>query len=157
MIHILNSFWDKSFFHLLTYRDMTLTHVSMEMRIHWDRLGTERAFHANGISKSISMDTSKQKTFSMDTRYTIIAGMQRRSIQSCVEAGSDISTAALRVVGGDKKGSLESETVKYDLESHGNRTREWLRWRGPAAIVNDRPVLSSEKEPHINKPATVWH
>jgi hypothetical protein len=24
-----------------------------------------------------------------------------------------------------------------------------------AAIVNDRPVLSSEREPHINKPATV--
>jgi hypothetical protein len=30
-------------------------------------------------------------------------------------------------------------------ESRGIRTREWLRWRGPAAIVNDRPILSSEK------------
>jgi hypothetical protein len=29
-----------------------------------------------------------------------------------VEAGSNTCTVALRVVGGDKKGSLESETVK---------------------------------------------
>jgi hypothetical protein len=33
--------------------------------------------------------------------------------------GSNISTVALRVVGGDKKGSLESGTVKYGRESHG--------------------------------------
>jgi hypothetical protein len=45
----------------------------------------------------------------------------------------------------DEKGSLGSETVKYGPESHGTRTRESLRWRGPAAIVNDRPVLSSER------------
>jgi hypothetical protein len=75
---------------------------------------------------------------------------------SRVEAGSNTSTVTLRVVGGDEKGSLESETVKYGRESYGVRTRKWLRWRGPAAIVNDRPVLSSERTPHINKPATVW-
>jgi hypothetical protein len=72
------------------------------------------------------------------------------------QSGSNVSTVALRVVGGDEKGSLESETEKYGRESHGTRTREWLRWRGPAAILNGRPVLSSEREPHINKPATVW-
>jgi hypothetical protein len=33
-----------------------------------------------------------------------------------VEAGLNTSTVALRVVGGDKKGSLESETVKYGRE-----------------------------------------
>jgi hypothetical protein len=60
---------------------------------------------------------------------------------------------ALRVVGDDEKGSLESEEVKYDHESHGTRTRELLLWRGPTAIVNDRPVLSSERAPHNNKPA----
>jgi hypothetical protein len=49
-------------------------------------------------------------------------------------------------------GSLESETVTCGQESRGTGTREWLRWRGPAAIVKDRPVLSSEREPHINKP-----
>jgi hypothetical protein len=32
---------------------------------------------------------------------------------SRVEAGSNTSTVALRVVKGDEKGSLESETVKY--------------------------------------------
>jgi hypothetical protein len=75
---------------------------------------------------------------------------------SRVEAGSNTSLVALRVVGGDKKGSLESETVKYGRESHGIRTREWLRWWGPAAIVNGRAVLSSETAPYVNKTATVW-
>jgi hypothetical protein len=31
---------------------------------------------------------------------------------SHVEAGSNTSIVALRIVGGDKKGSLESETIK---------------------------------------------
>jgi hypothetical protein len=31
-----------------------------------------------------------------------------------VEAGSNTSTVALWVVGGDEKGSLESDTVKHD-------------------------------------------
>jgi hypothetical protein len=48
----------------------------------------------------------------------------RAEMLSRVEAGSNISTAALRVVGGDEKGSLESETVKYVRQSHGTRTRE---------------------------------
>jgi hypothetical protein len=59
----------------------------------------------------------------------------------------------LRVEGDDEKGSLESETGR---EYHETQTREWLRWRGPAAIVNDRPVLSLETAPHINKPTNVW-
>jgi hypothetical protein len=76
---------------------------------------------------------------------------------SRVEAGSNTSSVTLRVVGGDEKGSLEeSETVKYGQASHGSRTRKILRWRGPGAIVNDRPVLSLERTSHINKPATVW-
>jgi hypothetical protein len=33
----------------------------------------------------------------------------------------------------DEKGSLNSETVKYDDESQGTRTQERPRWRGPAA------------------------
>jgi hypothetical protein len=40
---------------------------------------------------------------------------------SRVEAGSNTSTVTLRVVGGDEKGSLESETVNYCHESHGTR------------------------------------
>jgi hypothetical protein len=41
---------------------------------------------------------------------------------SRVEAGSNTSTVDLRVVGGDKKGSLKSETAKYGRESHGTQT-----------------------------------
>jgi hypothetical protein len=33
------------------------------------------------------------------------------TVRSRVEAGSNISAVALQVVGGDEKGSLESETV----------------------------------------------
>jgi hypothetical protein len=80
--------------------------------------------------------------------------------ESCVEAGSNTSTVTLRVVGGDEKESIESETVKYGRErreSHGTRIQEWLRWRRPAAIVNDRPFLSSERALYINKPAAAWN
>jgi hypothetical protein len=48
-----------------------------------------------------------------------------------------------------------SGTVNYGHESHGSRTQKCLHWQGPGAIVNNRPVLSSERAPHINKPATV--
>jgi hypothetical protein len=41
-----------------------------------------------------------------------------------VEVGSNTSTVTLRVVGGDEKGSLESDTVKYGHESYGTRTRK---------------------------------
>jgi hypothetical protein len=41
-----------------------------------------------------------------------------------MKAGSNTSTVTLRVVGGDEKGSPESETVKYGHESHGTRTRK---------------------------------
>jgi hypothetical protein len=32
----------------------------------------------------------------------------------------------------------------------------WLSWRGPAATVNYKPVLSSERALQNNKPASVW-
>jgi hypothetical protein len=41
-----------------------------------------------------------------------------------VEAGSNTSTVALRVVGGDEKFILESEIIKYGYESNGTRTHE---------------------------------
>jgi hypothetical protein len=68
-----------------------------------------------------------------------------------VEAGSNTSTVTLRVVGGDEKGSLKSETLKYGLESQGYQTGERLHWQGPAAYIKDRPILSSERAPHKNK------
>jgi hypothetical protein len=72
-----------------------------------------------------------------------------------VESGSITSTVTLRVVGGDEKGSLDSEAVKYGRESQETRTRERLRWQMPAAYTKDRPILSSERAPHKNKTVTV--
>jgi hypothetical protein len=36
-------------------------------------------------------------------------------------------------------------------DSKGVRTRKWTSWRGPAAIVNDKPVLLSERASYVNK------
>jgi hypothetical protein len=44
-----------------------------------------------------------------------------------VEAGSNTSTVTLRVVEGDEKESLKSQTAKYGHESQGTLTRERLR------------------------------
>jgi hypothetical protein len=52
------------------------------------------------------------------------------------------STVTRRVVGGDEKGSLKSESVKYGHEYQGTRTRERLRWRGPSAYIKEtRPLV----------------
>jgi hypothetical protein len=48
----------------------------------------------------------------------------RYSAVSCLEAGSNTSTVALLMLGGNEKGSLESETIKCCHESHGTRTRK---------------------------------
>jgi hypothetical protein len=75
--------------------------------------------------------------------------------QARVEAGSNTSTVTLRVVGGDEKGILQSEIVKYGREHEGTRTRERLRWQGPAAYTKDRHVLKSERASHKIKTVTV--
>jgi hypothetical protein len=54
----------------------------------------------------------------------------------------------IREPGLEVRGSLESENLKCAHESHGTRTGKWLRWREPTAIVNDRPILSSERMLH---------
>jgi hypothetical protein len=60
-----------------------------------------------------------------------------------VEAESNSSTVALRVVGGNKKGSLESETVKYGRESHGTRTRPLARASSNCKRQN-RPLVRDD-------------
>jgi hypothetical protein len=72
-----------------------------------------------------------------------------------VEAGSNTSTVSLQVVGGDEKGSLKSEIVKYGREYQGTRAQERLRWQGPAASRKDRPVLCQRGRPTQNKTANV--
>jgi hypothetical protein len=69
-----------------------------------------------------------------------------------VEMGSNTSTVTLRVIGGDEKGSLKSERVKYGRESQGTQTQERLHWQ---RHVQDRPVLLSEGAPYKNKTITV--
>jgi hypothetical protein len=71
-----------------------------------------------------------------------------------VEAGSNTSTVTLRVVGGDEKVSLKCETVKYGRETQGARTKERLRWHGPAAYMyksQTRPLVR-EGAPQEKKP-----
>jgi hypothetical protein len=67
----------------------------------------------------------------------------------------EFSTVTLRVVGGDEKGSLRSETVKYGRKSQGTRTREDCAGKDQWHITKDRPVLSSERAPHGIKNVTV--
>jgi hypothetical protein len=49
-----------------------------------------------------------------------------------------------------KVGGHESDIKKYGYEFRGIRTRELLCWRGSAAIISDRPILSRERVPLIN-------
>jgi hypothetical protein len=72
-------------------------------------------------------------------------------IESLVEEPSNTATVALRVIGVDEKGRFESETVKYGLEYQRTTTGKLLHWREPAVIVNDKPVISSERAPRVNK------
>jgi hypothetical protein len=60
-----------------------------------------------------------------------------------------ISVQFSQVVGGDEKGSLKSERVKYGQETQGTRTRERLRWQRPAAYKKrqTRPLVR-EDAPH---------
>jgi hypothetical protein len=81
--------------------------------------------------------------------------MRTNQSDTHVEAGSNTSTVTLQVLGGDEKGSLKSERVKYVHESQETRTRERLRWRGPAAYTKDRSMLSSKRAPQKNKTVAV--
>jgi hypothetical protein len=133
----------------------------LNARIHDNRLKKNR--HESGtveldVLYSVRVEVIKRQCIRVPLAVgrNITQTQVHSAEQSRVEAGSNTSTVTLRIVGGDEKGSLESETVNYGHESHGSRTRKCLlHWQGPAAIVNDRPVLSSERAPHINKPAIV--
>jgi hypothetical protein len=75
-----------------------------------------RALPSNGLFKESPLSNGF-------IRHNIVS-IRGSSELTRVEAGSNTSTVTLRVVGGDEKGSLESETVKYARESHGTRTRK---------------------------------
>jgi hypothetical protein len=56
-----------------------------------------------------------------------------------VEAGSNTSTVTLRVVGGDEKGSLKSETVNYGQKSQGTRTQKDYAGEGQQLVQKTDP------------------
>jgi hypothetical protein len=68
-----------------------------------------------------------------------------------VEGGSNTSTVTLRVVGGNEKGSLKSETVKYGHESQDPRKTTLAR----TSTIYKRQTLSDESTTHKNKTVTV--
>jgi hypothetical protein len=69
-----------------------------------------------------------------------------------MEAGSNTSTVTLRVVGGDEKGSLHSETVKYGQESQRTRTRESLPGEGQQHIQKLDPSSRQTGRPTKTRP-----
>jgi hypothetical protein len=72
-----------------------------------------------------------------------------------VEVGSKTSIVILRVVGGDEKENLKSESVKYGLEHHGHRPEKGCAGSGPAAYTKDRLVVSSERATQKRKTVIV--
>jgi hypothetical protein len=56
-----------------------------------------------------------------------------------VEAGSNTSTVTLRVVGGDEKGSLKFETVKYGRKYQGTTTEKDCAGKGQQHIQKTAP------------------
>jgi hypothetical protein len=77
------------------------------------------------------------------------------TVQQLLRTVFSTSTVALPVVGGDERGSLKYETVKYGHENKGTRTEEVLRWRGPVACSKDSPVISSERALHKSRTVIV--
>jgi hypothetical protein len=106
----------------------------------WLLLGNTRSIHACSNRRTVFSMWSVPRSYLEDSWCC--------SSVPCVEAGSNTSNVTLRVVEGDEKWSLKSETVKYGCESQGTWTQERPCWQGPAACTNDRPVLSSERAPH---------
>jgi hypothetical protein len=92
----------------------------------------------NEYSTNVSVTTSRQETY--HSPWLPIDYISSR-------AEKVTSTVTLRVVGGDEKGSLKSERVKYEHESQVNRTRERIRWRRPAAYTKDTRSLVREGAP----------
>jgi hypothetical protein len=61
-----------------------------------------------------------EETFSVRS----VPGLYNEDQLPSCGGGSNTSTVTLRVVGGDEKGSLKTERVKYGREIQGTRTRE---------------------------------
>jgi hypothetical protein len=66
-----------------------------------------------------------------------------------VEAGSNTSTVTLRVVGGDEKGSLKSETVKYMVQKDSDPRKTTLASASGIYKRQTRPLV--REDAHKNR------
>jgi hypothetical protein len=140
-----------------SYRPDTLGSIKKEVAEHIKTFFIKR--YSPGLCSLIKFHLYmyKPRRFGSELYLLIFRSMYVGTRVTCanqhprVEAGSNTSTVTLRVVGGDEKGSLKGETVKYGRETQGARTKERLRWQGPAAYIKVRPVHSSERAPHQKK------
>jgi hypothetical protein len=98
---------------------------------------------------------SATDVFCMGPPQDYISGTELNQIRERaphLEAGSNISTVTLRVVGGDEKGSLKSQTVKYGREYQGTWTRERLRCKGQQHIQKADPSSRQRGRPTQTRP-----
>jgi hypothetical protein len=89
-----------------------------------DRTVTFKQEETSGHEPQRWLDTKTDRQTDRQSQCDFDFDLKQCVLLSRVEVWSNTSTVALRVVGGDEKGSLEDETVKYGHESHGTRTRE---------------------------------
>jgi hypothetical protein len=97
---------------------------------------------------------AREAAVAIERLWTIFFSMQRLSKLVSAATGTHATIEVLMETMFSIR--LVQRGYKEGNESRTARTQEWLRWRGPAAIVNGRPVLSSGRAPHINKSATAW-
>jgi hypothetical protein len=95
-----------------TNEKMLLLRSSLRQWTGWKAKFSER-------SASMAAHKTRHSVF-----YVVRVDLDLELSQPRVEVGSNTSTVTLRVVEGDEKGSIESETVKYGRESQGTRNRE---------------------------------
>jgi hypothetical protein len=69
-----------------------------------------------------------------------------------VEAGSNTSTVTLRVVGGDEKGSLKTETVKYSPRPKGLGPDKDCAGKGQQHIQKTDPSSRQSGRPTETRP-----
>jgi hypothetical protein len=112
------------------------TGVAMQRKVRqwtgWKAMFTARsapmAAHATMDTMSGFSVRSVPRCYKWDKVYSSVSGEKEGPYPEDrgprVEAGSNTSAVTLRVVGGEEKGSLESETVNNGHESHGTRTPE---------------------------------
>jgi hypothetical protein len=119
-------------------------------------LATERGKCHNMFGCSLLGPSRETKQNTLTFLYIPASRRRRRNGIQClgVITGSHFSWGIqIRGLSPPGEGSLETDTVKNGHESRWTRAPEYLRWRGPEAVVNDRPVISSERTPHIYKRA----